>query len=270
MQKKTPYDLAVEEKHVKMAYLLNRALDLYSWLEELGMEKYKIVFIKEEMYKDLLTELDEKILDRMGITITGHRLKLLKAAKTLKEQFLEREKKKQQEQQQAIASPDNNNNSNNNNIASQSTASQSTGIDNKSNNSSSTPSSSSSASTSSAATASTASSPSSFSSSSSSPSLLEQIGRSDIKPVDIEQELEQLKYINKSGTWIIHNSELEFAVKLGSGASGTVYKGLYKGKEVAIKVLKTEQTSKEIDEFKKEFQIMRYVEEIHMLIEILL
>ena len=51
--------------------------------------------------------------------------------------------------------------------------------------------------------------------------------------------------------------DLEYTEKIGSGASGKVYRGRYHDEEVAVKVLKALSEDKEVEEFKKEFQIMR-------------
>jgi hypothetical protein len=73
--------------------------------------------------------------------------------------------------------------------------------------------------------------------------------------VFLKQELAQMDFV-KSTSWINH-SELEYTKQLGRGTSGKVYQGLFKGKEVAIKVLKDVTEEAQLLEFKKEFQIMR-------------
>mgnify|MGYP002480207374 CR=1 FL=1 len=74
-----------------------------------------------------------------------------------------------------------------------------------------------------------------------------------------ETKAEQLKeeiVKEDSKDWVLDGKELEYLKRLGSGTSGDVYKGLYKGKHVAIKVLKEMTEDRELDEFKKEFVIM--------------
>ncbi|KAH3742577.1 ankyrin repeat protein [Pelomyxa schiedti] len=63
--------------------------------------------------------------------------------------------------------------------------------------------------------------------------------------------------------YIIDHSELEFTASVGkskelvgSGTSGKVYRALYKGAEVAVKVLKAWEDETEVEEFRKEFEIM--------------
>lgn len=56
--------------------------------------------------------------------------------------------------------------------------------------------------------------------------------------------------------WVINGKEIEYLKRLGSGTSGDVYKGLYRDKHIAVKVLKEISEEKEQDEFKKEFRIL--------------
>jgi len=60
--------------------------------------------------------------------------------------------------------------------------------------------------------------------------------------------------------WIINN-DIEFLKKLGEGVSGKVFKGLFKGQECAIKVLKSRGN---VEEFKKEFMIISSVRSPHI------
>jgi serine/threonine protein kinase len=54
-------------------------------------------------------------------------------------------------------------------------------------------------------------------------------------------------------SWEIEGSELAFSEEVGQGASAHVFKGKYRGQQVAIKVLKATVNP---EEFKKEFEIM--------------
>jgi len=59
-------------------------------------------------------------------------------------------------------------------------------------------------------------------------------------------------------TWLIEHGELEFTQELGNGTSGKVFKGLFQGRKVAIKVFRTVDIHT-ITEFKKEFRVMNVV-----------
>ena len=61
-----------------------------------------------------------------------------------------------------------------------------------------------------------------------------------------------------AASWEIDATELKFVRLLGEGTSAKVFRGTYRNQDVAIKVLKGEADQKVLDEFKKEFDIMRY------------
>lgn len=181
--KKTPLVLAEEEGHKEMAARLRKHQELLNWLHDLQLDIYANIFVKEELYLDILADIEEATLEKMGIA-TGHRLKIMKACKILKEAL-------------KAAAPKETEN------------------------------------------------------------VLED-GLAEPNEAAVNSIRETILSLKHSGPApLINEADLEFTEKLGQGASGKVYKGLYKGKEeVAIKVLKAMTESKEIEEFKKEFMIM--------------
>ncbi len=59
-------------------------------------------------------------------------------------------------------------------------------------------------------------------------------------------------------SWEIETSEMEFCEQVGQGASSHVFRGKYRGQEVAIKVLKEAVGGGHLEEFRKEFEVVRY------------
>ena len=97
------------------------------------------------------------------------------------------------------------------------------------------------------------------------PAKHEKLGREQPKAEAKEDSLQEIasKFQAKQGhelshTWEIDANELRFTKRLGEGTSAKVFRGIYRSQDVAIKVLKEQVDSKELNEFMKEFAIMRY------------
>eukprot|EP01116_Phalansterium_solitarium_P012849 TRINITY_DN2951_c0_g3_i1.p1 TRINITY_DN2951_c0_g3~~TRINITY_DN2951_c0_g3_i1.p1 ORF type:complete len:765 (-),score=279.05 TRINITY_DN2951_c0_g3_i1:553-2847(-) len=74
------------------------------------------------------------------------------------------------------------------------------------------------------------------------------------RPMSLKEQLEKMKYVKQSN--FIECKDVELITRVGAGASGEVFRGLWKNQVVAIKVLNMDL----IEEFVKEFQIMSAVE----------
>eukprot|EP01117_Protostelium_nocturnum_P012712 TRINITY_DN4691_c0_g1_i3.p1 TRINITY_DN4691_c0_g1~~TRINITY_DN4691_c0_g1_i3.p1 ORF type:complete len:937 (-),score=335.21 TRINITY_DN4691_c0_g1_i3:142-2952(-) len=195
-EKETAYELAIRWGYEDMAEHLKKIELLSNWLKELGMEKYFTLFVQEEMFLEECESIDDSVLDRLGITVSGQRLKMSKAVLDLK---LKRATPKFGLNVPVIVN----------------SPSESYELSNNSKKVTKKPS------------------------------------------LFLQQAISELSSQNSEGEGWIDHSDLEFTKKLGSGTSGKVYQGLFKGKEVAIKVLKDIESSESMEEFKKEFLIMR-------------
>jgi hypothetical protein len=63
-------------------------LDIGAWLHGLGLQQYEPAFRANDIDADLLSELTEADLERLGMTSLGHRKKLLKAIQALQAEAL--------------------------------------------------------------------------------------------------------------------------------------------------------------------------------------
>jgi len=240
---KTPLELALEGDQHKIAEILQRYNDLQQWLKSLGMEFYYQRFQQEELFLDVLMEnvdsdsLAETTIDSLklnGLTM-GSRIKLKKAILNLKSNI---------KAEVGLGEP--------NNLDSESTGS----ID--------------------VPSESEVSSKEFGLSKAKSAAALEfkkrlSAAKGKAKqqvqptPIVMAKRIERIKSSIglKDNVFVIKHQELEFTKKLGAGSAGKVFKGLYKGNKVAIKVLKTNDSTVD-EEFKKEFRVLSVLESPHI------
>jgi serine/threonine protein kinase len=82
----SPSDAARATGQFSLATRLSNAERVALWLAQIGMSQYLHNFMAQDMRYDVLPEITSSTLKDMGITLTGHIMKIKKAVKALKQQ----------------------------------------------------------------------------------------------------------------------------------------------------------------------------------------
>ena len=59
--------------------------DIRQWLEELGLGQYADAFVENEIERDILLDITDQTLKDIGVSVAGHRIRILKAITALSE-----------------------------------------------------------------------------------------------------------------------------------------------------------------------------------------
>lgn len=79
--KNTPLSIATALNAKSTLRLIQNIQDVKQFLEGLALTQYFNSFAREEIFADVFSELNDSVLDTLGVKVVGHRIKILTACK---------------------------------------------------------------------------------------------------------------------------------------------------------------------------------------------